>query len=486
MFLVRLLILYSQVGYKVIWPRIILSVRQCEQLQGLIIDELPEYVKHLDSNIWTHQTMRMSYCDKATKDGYPGGRPYLPHYIFTDNGKPMDRASYALRTGVPSLKVCLLVMQLTCMRLFVGEVFKKPASAQDYASETKGALLELKARASRNWRAAREAVPATGFIDLGDETRFDIKEAMKHYGRGRNLDESLENLVSYMNRYYGKLTNLAKNLFVCKIHTASEGNAIIMKEQSHFLGLNQQHSVLVREAQGRTAAKEDTISRVFLNHPASKTYFKTCFNPTPLGCSEHNARTPDPGDLNLFHQSAMISLEACEQYMDEDYSLITDHIKNVWAQGDQECYEYMICWMASILQKPWRKLHASLILQGVEGTGKSMVLDAYGKWFLGPYYGKITRMSDVTGRFNSLLANKLLIVIEEAKWTSADLDSFKSLITDYTLPIERKGQDTNVSDNFLNIVQLTNNTAVFGTQARRCACFGMCADVVAISLLTYR
>jgi hypothetical protein len=64
----------------------------------------------------------------------------------------------------------------------------------------------------------------------------------------------------------------------------------------------------------------------------------------------------------------------------------------------------------------------------------------------------------IFGRFNSVLAKCLLLIIEE---TSAEMKKFcedlKNLITEPTITIEKKNIDANSFTNYVNIIMLTNN-----------------------------
>ena len=58
-----------------------------------------------------------------------------------------------------------------------------------------------------------------------------------------------------------------------------------------------------------------------------------------------------------------------------DWSVIDDHILNVIANGDRGKANYILDWIAHMVQRPWEKPGVALVLTGAKGTGKSLLTD---------------------------------------------------------------------------------------------------------------
>lgn len=84
-------------------------------------------------------------------------------------------------------------------------------------------------------------------------------------------------------------------------------------------------------------------------------------------------------------------------------------------------------------------------------------------------------MNNVMGQFNSVLENKLFILLEEAVWEGdkKTASHLKALLTEPWLNIERKYHDVHKTDNFLNFILLSNSDKVVPAEggSRRYTCF---------------
>ena len=99
-------------------------------------------------------------------------------------------------------------------------------------------------------------------------------------------------------------------------------------------------------------------------------------------------------------------------------------------------------WFAYGIQHPDNKAF-NVLIYGKKGTGKSIIYESY-KRMIGDYFCKqITKLDQVTGRFNKRLEGKQLINVNEATDfpTIRDWNVFKSLTTEIELEVEPKGKE---------------------------------------------
>lgn len=135
------------------------------------------------------------------------------------------------------------------------------------------------------------------------------------------------------------------------------------------------------------------------------------------------------------------------------------HLLHVICNGNQDHFYYLLAWMAQIIQKPERKSGVCVVLKSeARGTGKSTVSVLMEK-LLGQYAMRIQDSKHLLGAFNSHLANKLFVTIEEAFWSGSPKDAgkFRTLITDSTMTIEAKGKDAIEVDSYHRFLMCTNN-----------------------------
>ena len=147
-----------------------------------------------------------------------------------------------------------------------------------------------------------------------------------------------------------------------------------------------------------------------------------------------------------------------------DYSILTpflNHIREVICDGDDEKYDYLMKWMANILKHVCVKNGTMPIIYGGQGSGKTITAQIFAE-LLGNYaLPNVINIDNVFGRFNSLIRDTLLIVINETSEAGekfAYADKIKSLLTESKIVIEQKGVDAYEVDNFANCIMTTNNS----------------------------
>jgi len=154
-----------------------------------------------------------------------------------------------------------------------------------------------------------------------------------------------------------------------------------------------------------------------------------------------------------------------------DWGLFRDHIYNVIADDDNEIGDWIISWVARIVQQPGgERPGTSIVLRGGQGTGKGVFVSMIGKLF-GAHYMAVSHSSQVAGRFNSHLSDKVLVFIDEGFW-AGDKQSegvLKSIISEKYLAVEKKGVDIVQVKNNINLIMASNNDWVVpaGVDERR-------------------
>ncbi len=133
-----------------------------------------------------------------------------------------------------------------------------------------------------------------------------------------------------------------------------------------------------------------------------------------------------------------------------------NYIKDIWCNGDEAIYKYLITWLHHMIMIPEDKTKVGLFVYSKEqGTGKNTLTDFIGQYILGRHVVTETfGLERITGKFNDPLAGKKLIVVNET--SSASKSSFhtwnamKNFLTDEMFEIESKNK------NPINLKNLTN------------------------------
>ncbi len=165
----------------------------------------------------------------------------------------------------------------------------------------------------------------------------------------------------------------------------------------------------------------------------------------------------DPHTINLF---TGYNVDASECSL-EDIKPFTDYVLNILSSGNKQIAEYIVNYIANVVQL--KKNDQCLVLMGEQGTGKSTLNDIMSNILGTSLSMKAQNSEQLIGRFTSHLANKVLIYMDEALFTSKkDKDNesdnkLKDLITDKQMTVEYKHGGLVTVDNRLNFIMTTNN-----------------------------
>lgn len=134
-----------------------------------------------------------------------------------------------------------------------------------------------------------------------------------------------------------------------------------------------------------------------------------------------------------------------------------DHIHEDLCAGKQELLDYLLNWMALTIQKPDAPGQVAVVLRGRKGTGKGFFAKTFGRLF-GRHYLAVSNAKHLVGQFNAHLRDCVVLFGDEAFWAGdkAHESVLKSLITEDTLMIEKKGIDVEPASNYVHLIMASN------------------------------
>lgn len=154
------------------------------------------------------------------------------------------------------------------------------------------------------------------------------------------------------------------------------------------------------------------------------------------------------------------AVEPCPQRVsDEEIEPFLSYVKEVVADNQQDRYDWVLAWMADMLQLPASKPGTALVLVGVQGAGKSFLGEqVLGKIIGEAHYAQINSITKLTDKFNTIIDNKIFLQCDEAIHSyQRDISSrLKSIITDGSVIIEPKGVNSYRKPNHLHILFTSN------------------------------
>ncbi len=154
-----------------------------------------------------------------------------------------------------------------------------------------------------------------------------------------------------------------------------------------------------------------------------------------------------------------IKKDDCKNHDEATAQPVLDHIKNIWCRGNDENYEYVMNYLAHIIQKPYKKTGVCLALHSKQGAGKGVVLKLLENIIGDNHYSQNSNAERVFGKFNGLLEAKTLINLDEAFWGGDKKleGQIKNQITETTQTIEKKSLNSYNINDFCNYIITTNN-----------------------------
>lgn len=134
------------------------------------------------------------------------------------------------------------------------------------------------------------------------------------------------------------------------------------------------------------------------------------------------------------------------------------HLHEVVCDGDEKLTRYVLDWFAALFQYPAHKVGTALVLRGEQGTGKTLVGEAFGR-LLGRHYAVVSDKEHLFGRFNFHFSDALLIQAEEAFWAGNPQHEakLKDMITGRKQMREKKFGDAEQINSYARLLFTTNN-----------------------------
>ncbi|KAA6391784.1 MAG: hypothetical protein EZS28_012690 [Streblomastix strix] len=283
-------------------------------------------------------------------------------------------------------------------------------------------------------------------IDLTDDfTLLDMQEKAAN-GEYENEEQIVMDLTRLLVYYEGE----TEDIYAIKRYDAFCDTQVLyhklkgtVHKQLEKININLKN----KKTDEKDNSKPLTVKHIFKKY-ASKFVKK--------GCKFINE---DPKILTVFQGYKYKRLENDETNYD-CLQMYFDLIKETIAAGDERVYEYILNWIAWLIQNPGKKSRAAIVLQGRQGIGKNRFTDVIAEITSRYCCSNITNIDEFTGRFNSVVENKMFAVLNEMmKYNDSKkgvATVMKSIILDLTIKINEENQPGRTVENVVNIIYVTN------------------------------
>lgn len=258
-------------------------------------------------------------------------------------------------------------------------------------------------------------------------------------------DEQLPSAITWINSQHALVYDGAKCLVWSQVHDRVLNRWHWRQSSvSDFRAFYQAYLV-------QDGKRNRSLAEVWLAHEDARRYRDVVFDPT---------NTVGPECLNLWRGFAVTPQEG-------EWSCLREHLFEVVAGGNAEIYDYLMGWMARMVQIPQEPGGTAIVMRGTPGAGKGILVKSLGR-LLGEHFVHISHMGQLTSRFNGHLADALLVFADESVWAGDKQGSgaIKAIITEPTLAIERKGREIVTVKNVSHVMMASNDSWVAPVGAR--------------------
>lgn len=154
----------------------------------------------------------------------------------------------------------------------------------------------------------------------------------------------------------------------------------------------------------------------------------------------------------------------CEALPGNKHEPLLEHILNNVCVGNVDHYNYLIGWLARLVQDPGSPGQVAVVMRGKRGTGKGFLVKQIGALF-GRHYLQVSDSKHLTGSFNAHLRDVVLLFGDEAFFAGDKRHEsvLKTLITEDQIVIEGKGVDAESALNYVHLFMASNEDWVVPT-----------------------
>jgi hypothetical protein len=198
-----------------------------------------------------------------------------------------------------------------------------------------------------------------------------------------------------------------------------------------------------RFTENPATGKRAPLAKVWLSHPLRRQFLGGVafapmqeLPPDTLNFWRGFSADPKPGDWSLFRQ----------------------HLFENVCSGNQEQFNYLMDWLARLVQKPGEPGQVAIVLRGKKGIGKGKTVYWVGQ-MLRDHYFQATHADHVTGKFNSHYLDTVLLFADEALFAPDPRNEkiLNGLITEEMRVSEQKFMPAISVKNCLHLIIATNS-----------------------------
>jgi len=121
----------------------------------------------------------------------------------------------------------------------------------------------------------------------------------------------------------------------------------------------------------------------------------------------------DRSIFNLF--TSFRAKKSCDEIDESKIDKILWHIKKyIWCKNNGDLFNYIINWLAHLMQFPYKKIGIAILLKSKQGSGKNIIWEWIADYIISRQYSLVLGDIDrLFSRFNAIMENRILTILDE-------------------------------------------------------------------------
>jgi predicted P-loop ATPase len=157
------------------------------------------------------------------------------------------------------------------------------------------------------------------------------------------------------------------------------------------------------------------------------------------------------------YKKADILKEDLSEYQGMDFPYIRTLLMNLVAD-DEQGYEYLTNWLSWLINNPTQRLATSIVLQGQQGSGKTLFTNYILKKIFDSNFTEIGQ-EDINDSFSEFMMGKQMVIANEVMYNekkSGSSEKLKNFVTDDFVNVRRKYRDSLFMRNYCHFIFTSN------------------------------
>jgi phage/plasmid-associated DNA primase len=281
----------------------------------------------------------------------------------------------------------------------------------------------------------------------------------------QRFDAFVQSLVAYLNKFWTFIKDLAVPMVIQRVmiddkdHPGRKVADVVKQGERGFASSMQNRFAIINWLANQSGVvrcdpRKCNLVSLWLKSPHRNDKRKITFVPKDSNTSDFNMWSgfSCTSDMAARHAAAVSDWH-------RDAKMFTDHIAQIWCQGDPTLAEYVLSWLAHLLQFPEIKLGTALLVRGEHGAGKGVVTMLMRAIIGRVHFSHFVNLAQMTGQYNGEFLEKCILGVVDEVLTNKEVDmsKVKALITEDSHTVEQKYIAPYKIDSFANFIFLSNN-----------------------------